>query len=530
MYVAPVETELRSAPSASTPGSEGSSDFFAELLRRHREVNEPAPRPCADAERQTGQAVRERSAAPARAETRAETRTEGEAGKPVEPKTEARVEPEPAAIASPATRQPVRASNPRPADHSADAPATVAPAAIDAPQLVAALPPTPVTVAIADGDAPVQSAPANGTIPAAGGAVPTAAPDLNQAGTSAQAATPAVPDAPAPTRAPAQAAPAAALAEPVPDDAAADPLSKMPSPAPVTEVIEAGTKPGQIPAPAQALGKLGSGAEIALSAQAAGETPRPAPSGQASGQTRSQAAGSRTAGQGDAVSKASDQPTANLATGMVQRPSPAAASPSNIATPSGTESFGDLPAGLDPAPGSGPADQLASGAPGNFADLALRAAGRHVAGTVAAAAAQLPAADQVAVQIQRAVRDGASRIIVQLSPAELGRVEVQLDFTQDGRVSAAVLADRADTLDMLQRDARLLERSLQEAGLKTDGGSLSFDLRDGGRNSQWSQGTGSDNRPSERVTAAPGRAATVETAEARPRAVMRNDGGVDIRV
>jgi len=50
----------------------------------------------------------------------------------------------------------------------------------------------------------------------------------------------------------------------------------------------------------------------------------------------------------------------------------------------------------------------------------------------------------------------------------------------DGRVSAVVTADNKDTLDLLQRDQRALERALQDAGLKADSGSLSFNLRGGG--------------------------------------------------
>jgi flagellar hook-length control protein FliK len=55
-------------------------------------------------------------------------------------------------------------------------------------------------------------------------------------------------------------------------------------------------------------------------------------------------------------------------------------------------------------------------------------------------------------------------------------VDVRLEVT-DGRVSATVTADSKETLDMLQKDARELERALQQAGLETDNASLSFSLR-----------------------------------------------------
>lgn len=89
-------------------------------------------------------------------------------------------------------------------------------------------------------------------------------------------------------------------------------------------------------------------------------------------------------------------------------------------------------------------------------------------------------ANQVAVQIQKAIGEGNDRISIQLKPAELGRVEVRLDVGSDGRVTAVVTADRADTLDLLQRDARLLQSSLQDAGLQADSNSLSFELKGNG--------------------------------------------------
>ncbi len=89
-----------------------------------------------------------------------------------------------------------------------------------------------------------------------------------------------------------------------------------------------------------------------------------------------------------------------------------------------------------------------------------------------------PQSEILAVRIQKAVQAGQDRISLRLHPAELGRIDVQLEFAEDGRLRAAILAERGEALDLLQRDARVLERALQEAGLKTDAGSFTFDLRD----------------------------------------------------
>jgi flagellar hook-length control protein FliK len=93
------------------------------------------------------------------------------------------------------------------------------------------------------------------------------------------------------------------------------------------------------------------------------------------------------------------------------------------------------------------------------------------------ASAPHPATQMVAATIQKAVSDGESRnIIMQLDPPELGRVEVRLSFSKDKTVKAVLVAEKADTYAMLQRDAHLLERALENAGLDADGSSLSFEL------------------------------------------------------
>jgi hypothetical protein len=84
---------------------------------------------------------------------------------------------------------------------------------------------------------------------------------------------------------------------------------------------------------------------------------------------------------------------------------------------------------------------------------------------------------QVGLQIAKAVPGRIDRLFVQLEPAALGRVEVRLKFHRNDQVSAVIAAERPDTLDALQRDARLLERSLQQAGLRLDSDGLSFSLK-----------------------------------------------------
>jgi hypothetical protein len=146
-----------------------------------------------------------------------------------------------------------------------------------------------------------------------------------------------------------------------------------------------------------------------------------------------------------------------------------------------------------------------------------------------AAAVPTPATfNDVAVQITKAAADGLDKISIQLKPESLGRIDVQLQVAHDGRVNANIAVHRQDTLDLLQRDARTLERALQDAGLRTDSGSLNFNL----------SGQGRDNMPGGYVPAASNPASVgTETdlpltpspaAVAYDQAASR--GGVDIRV
>lgn len=87
------------------------------------------------------------------------------------------------------------------------------------------------------------------------------------------------------------------------------------------------------------------------------------------------------------------------------------------------------------------------------------------------------AANAVAVEIVSRMRDGLRRFDIRLDPPELGRIEVRLDVDRHGQVTTRLTVDRPETLELMQREARGLERALQQAGLKADEGSLQFSLR-----------------------------------------------------
>lgn len=122
-----------------------------------------------------------------------------------------------------------------------------------------------------------------------------------------------------------------------------------------------------------------------------------------------------------------------------------------------------------------------------------------------------PVSEQVHVAVRKAASDGLENITVQLDPIDLGRVEVNIQTNRDGQTSISFMVDKPETFDHLSRDARSLERALQESGVKTDTGSMQFNLRQqpqlhsdagGGQRGQHSQSDDTPKTKGERSAAA----------------------------
>ncbi|MEN5081411.1 flagellar hook-length control protein FliK [Bosea sp. TWI1241] len=185
-----------------------------------------------------------------------------------------------------------------------------------------------------------------------------------------------------------------------------------------------------------------------------------------------------------------------------------------------------LPAGLAAPEGHRPEKHLPEGDAKAAAETseALRRA------TAAADAGRPTPAHLVPIEIGARALAGNRRFDIRLDPAELGRVDVRLEISEDGGVSAKLTVDRVETLHLLQRDARTLERAFEQAGLKPSEGGVQMGLRDP------SDQTGSrqQGRPDEQPR--PQRA-WVETSDdvaavtqaIRPHAMTRL-GGVDLSI
>lgn len=83
----------------------------------------------------------------------------------------------------------------------------------------------------------------------------------------------------------------------------------------------------------------------------------------------------------------------------------------------------------------------------------------------------------IAVEMARNITSGATRFQIRLDPPEMGRIDVKLDVDRNGTTTARLTVERADTLDLLQRDSRALERALSQAGLDGARTNLEFSLK-----------------------------------------------------
>jgi flagellar hook-length control protein FliK len=110
------------------------------------------------------------------------------------------------------------------------------------------------------------------------------------------------------------------------------------------------------------------------------------------------------------------------------------------------------------------ATQTASGTPGSFVNYMNSASSAQTTQTIA-------------LQIHRNAQTQVDTFRMQLHPTDLGQLEVRLKFSKDGTMKAHLVADKPETLALLQKDSAQLQKMLEQSGLQLDGNALSFDLR-----------------------------------------------------
>jgi len=116
---------------------------------------------------------------------------------------------------------------------------------------------------------------------------------------------------------------------------------------------------------------------------------------------------------------------------------------------------------------------------------------------------------QLAFDIVRHVQAGNSKFHVRLDPPELGRIDVRMDVDKSGNVTTRLTVEKSETLDLLQRDQRSLEKALAQAGLEGSKTNLEFSLRQNPSSHRDQQGDGGGSP----FASGPGTAANDDAAE-----------------
>lgn len=139
----------------------------------------------------------------------------------------------------------------------------------------------------------------------------------------------------------------------------------------------------------------------------------------------------------------------------------------------------------------------------------------------------------VPIEIGLRALAGSKRFDIRLDPPELGRVDVNLEISEKGEVSAKLVVDRVETLHLLQRDARTLERAFEQAGLKPSDSGVDITLRDPNDQPGFRQQRQDDEAP-RRARIQPGAAelgdASAIPAQPAPIRRLVRLGGVDLSI
>lgn len=140
---------------------------------------------------------------------------------------------------------------------------------------------------------------------------------------------------------------------------------------------------------------------------------------------------------------------------------------------------------------SGAAQSLAPTSTGHPVPAISTPASPTASPSPARAPDQSPAA-QVAPAVVSLASGGAGmhRLVVRLDPPDLGRVEVRMSRGPDTGATVEVVVERPATLTLLRQDAPALHQALSDAGVPTQGRSLTMQLGHPGGQELTGQGGG----------------------------------------
>ncbi|MBW8310007.1 MAG: flagellar hook-length control protein FliK [Candidatus Paracaedibacteraceae bacterium] len=86
------------------------------------------------------------------------------------------------------------------------------------------------------------------------------------------------------------------------------------------------------------------------------------------------------------------------------------------------------------------------------------------------------ALNQIKEQLRQGLRKGETHLNIQLKPNDLGKVEIKLDISREGMVSALFKAENRETLEVLNRHSQDFQNLFKEAGLQADSQGMNFSM------------------------------------------------------
>lgn len=86
--------------------------------------------------------------------------------------------------------------------------------------------------------------------------------------------------------------------------------------------------------------------------------------------------------------------------------------------------------------------------------------------------------EQIKVNITKSAVKGVDTVEIQLKPEDLGKIQIKMHISKDGRLQAEIISGRQETLDMLQKEISGLVKAFDDAGYETDSRSFSFNFQD----------------------------------------------------
>ena len=85
--------------------------------------------------------------------------------------------------------------------------------------------------------------------------------------------------------------------------------------------------------------------------------------------------------------------------------------------------------------------------------------------------------EQIKVNITKSAIKGVDTIDIQLKPEDLGKIQIKMQISKDGKLQAEIVSSRPETAELLQKEASNLAKAFNDAGFDADERSFNFSFQ-----------------------------------------------------